>query len=181
MSVNIGQYFPRIYNGVYETDLIIYAENTMFDNFYTEKEKVANNQFVLTADEAGILAFERVLGIIAHPETEDLDFRRRRIINRLSSNLPFTEASLIAIMDNLVGVGMWSYEIDFNTYLLTIISLVPGENWLNELRITLNKIIPANMTMTVDIMHTTYRELKPYTYGFLGQFSYAEIRKGDVF
>ena len=42
------------------------------------------NQYIPIADEDGIKVYEDQIGIIAKPATEDLAFRRRRLLNRYS-------------------------------------------------------------------------------------------------
>lgn len=124
---------------------LIVAEDSILDTAEAEKKNVENNQFVITANEYGIEQYENMLGIIPNPATEPLQFRRDRIINRLSMTPPFTFRFLKKKLDEIIGVGKWKAYIDFSTYTLYVESSASNQIWFEEIIITMSNLKPANI------------------------------------
>lgn len=124
---------------------LIVAEDSILDTAEVEKKNVENNQFVITANEYGIEQYENMLGIIPNPSTEPLQFRRDRIINRLSMTPPFTFKFLKKKLDEIIGVGKWKAYIDFSTYTLYVESSANNQIWFEEIVITMSNLKPANI------------------------------------
>jgi hypothetical protein len=142
---DIKQYLPNIYDAILEFEGLIASENTLFDNLDTETEKVRDNQYVLTADIDGIIAYEKMLNIIPKPTTETIEFRRQRIINRLSMVPPFTFRFLKQRLDEIIGVDRYTASIDYPNYTLYIESSAENQEWFHEILVTVTKLKPANI------------------------------------
>lgn len=152
---NLGKYFPRIYDDIKESDALIGSENKMFEMMAKHLNIVTDNQYVLTATEWGIKKYEDMLGIIVDPETEDLEFRRQRILNRLTMNPPYTSVFLRQKLDEILGVGNYRLLISNGTnletgdvvpeYTFIVESAAENLQWYEELAITIGKIKPANL------------------------------------
>jgi hypothetical protein len=117
----------------------------LFDNLDTETEKVRDNQYVLTADIDGIIAYEKMLNITPKPATETIEFRRQRIINRLSMVPPFTFRFLKQRLDEIIGVDRYIASIDYPNYTLYIESSAENQEWFHEIFVTITKLKPANI------------------------------------
>lgn len=141
----LDSFVPSIYKDVVEMDDIINAEQAEMDVARQEMYTAFANTFVLTADELGITMFENMLSIVANPQTEDLEFRRQRILNRLSMMPPFTFRFLKNKLDEIIGPGAWLAYIDFDNYTLYIQSSADNQNWYSEMEFTINRIKPCNM------------------------------------
>lgn len=124
---------------------IINSANIKIKQLNDELQKAFFNNFVLSADENGIRNYERILNIIPDPLLESLEFRKGRVINRLSMSPPFTEACLRQVLSSILGESNWSYDIDYRKFTFDIYSLIPGRNWSIEISRTLDIIIPANI------------------------------------
>ena len=142
---NLKIYLPRIYKNILEFDNLMEIENELFNKLNLETNKVKNNQYILTADLDGIIMYEKMLGIIANPATEDIEFRRNRIINRISMTLPFTFRFLKKKLDEIIGVGKWEAYMDYANYTLYIESSAVNQTWFHEILVTVNKLKPANI------------------------------------
>ena len=142
---NVGKYFPTIYSGVRETEELALAENPLFDKAIFELDRLWANKFILTAGVDGIEDFEALLGILANPELEDLEFRRARVLHRWSLTSPFTMPYLRMKLDELLGVGNWSYELHFNEYELVIEAPAIDPAWGHEISVMVTAIKPANI------------------------------------
>ena len=124
---------------------LIAVEDNILDEAENEKKNLEDNQYVLTANEYGIEQYEDMLDIIPNPAVETLQFRRDRIINRLSMTPPFTFRFLKKKLDEIIGVGKWKAYIDFSTYTLYVESSANNQIWFEEILITMTNLKPANI------------------------------------
>lgn len=144
----LNSFVPTVYKDVVEMDDIINAQQMHMDTAKHEMHRAFANTFVLTADMTGITMFEQMLSIVANPNTEDLEFRRQRVLNRLSMSPPFTYRFLKQRLDEIIGPGMWTASIDFDSYTLFVQASASNQNWYTEMEFTINRIKPCNMVFT---------------------------------
>lgn len=154
LNRRLRSFLPNVYNGIVEMDSIVDSEEQIMDVARTEMSTAFYNTFVLTADEDGIYMFEKMLSIVADPDKEDLEFRRQRLLNRLSISPPFTFRFLKQRLDETIGKDKWSAYIDFDNYSIYIESSANNQNWYSEIEFTLNRIKPCNMIF-VNVPRTT--------------------------
>ena len=141
----LSSFVPSVYEGIVEIGDIINSEEKVMDITRRELSSAFANTFVLTADESGIVLFEEMLNIVANSKSEDLEFRRQRIMNRLSMSPPFTFRFLKQKLDEIIGVGAYSVYIDFPNYTLYVESSAADQNWYSEIEFTINRIKPCNL------------------------------------
>lgn len=137
--------FPSVYNGVLEISVLSETDDVLLDQALAKLERAQLNQFILTADEETISVYEKMFSILANPTTETLQFRRERILNRMSLQPPFTMRWLQNKLDGIIGVGKWNAYVDYANRTLYVESFVVNQQWFNELRITINRIKPCNL------------------------------------
>ena len=137
--------FPSVYNGILEISVLSETDDVLLDRALAKLERAQLNQFILTADEETISVYEKMFSILANPTTETLQFRRERILNRMSLQPPFTMRWLQNKLDEIIGVGKWNAYVDYANRTLYIESFVVNQQWFNELRITINRIKPCNL------------------------------------
>lgn len=142
---NPKQYLPWIYNNIRETDELMETERRSLDELNGIIDKWWANQYIPIADEDGIKVYEDQIGIIANPATENLEFRRRRLLNRYSLQPPFTMWYLRIKLDEIIGVGKWNAWVDNEAFTLYIESSAENQNWFTEVSLTINSIKPANI------------------------------------
>lgn len=146
MSVNLMQYLPRYYDGSYEMEELTKAEDYLFDNFFIpELDALAYNQFIKTADENTVYAFERMIGITANPVTESIEFRRERLLNRFSIKLPYSLKFLTNRLDAIIGKDKYTMTMDYDNYTLTVEASAADQVWYEEISIMINSTKPANI------------------------------------
>lgn len=137
--------FPSVYDGVLEISVLSETDDVLLDQALAKLERTQLNQFILTADEETISVYEKMFSILANPTTETLQFRRERILNRMSLQPPFTMRWLQNKLDGIIGVGKWNAYVDYANRTLYVESFVVNQQWFNELRITINRIKPCNL------------------------------------
>lgn len=134
---------PPWYRRILDYQQICETEQTEFETIYNTLNVVNQNLFLQTMDEGAVSEWEKIFGITADPETETLDFRRARIINRLSMQPPYTLGFLYQKLDELIGKGRWEVNVDYPNYTLYIKSSAINQSYAIEVAYTVNHIKPA--------------------------------------
>lgn len=173
MRSNIGSLYPTIYNGVLETDILTEIEDKQFNKYFEHMDTARRNQFVQTADVQGIEDTERIYRIRANPQTEDLDFRRQRLLLRMQTAPPFTMPFLRERLDKIIGVGKYrawltmgernyilgSWQLGRKSfresaYTLNVSAVTPDTNWYHEVHVLIGRIKPGNIIFSFFPMMT---------------------------
>lgn len=136
---------PPWYAEVLDYQQICQTEEQQFEALAGEITAVAQNFFFQTMDVGAVQQWEQILGIVANPATETLDFRRARLINRISTKPPFTLQFLYQKLDELIGPGQWNVRMDYPNYTLYIESYAQDQSYATELAITIGRIKPAHI------------------------------------
>lgn len=145
VNTNIIDYLPYWFRDILEYQEICETESEQLAALADEMHAVADNFFFQTMDESAVNMWEQVLGIVPNPQTEDLDFRRFRVLNRLTTKPPFTLGFLYQKLDELIGKGLWTVTVDYPNYTLYIESSSANQNYFTEVAYTINKIKPAHI------------------------------------
>ena len=133
------------YDEPIEAKYIRQATKKLLDVFFYEQKRLQNNQFILTADEAGIGQLEKQFDIIPNLSQEDLDFRRQRLLNRNTIKPPFTLEYLEDKLDGLLGDGSYKVVMDYPHYAMDIELGLDDAQMYNEIALTIASIKPANI------------------------------------
>lgn len=145
VNSNIIDYLPYWFRDILEYQKICQTESEQLAAVADEMHAVADNFFFQTMDETAVNMWEQVLGIVPNPQTEDLDFRRFRVLNRLTTKPPFTLGFLYQKLDELIGPGLWTVTVDYPNYTIYIESSSKNQNYFTEVAYTINKIKPAHI------------------------------------
>ena len=158
------------YNDQLEAKYIRQAGQKMWRLYADEIHRLSINQFILTADEQGIAAYEERLGILPDLATEDLEFRRLRLLNRNQTKPPFTLEYLQERLDDLLGESGYLLTMDYPNYTwirqhktLTM-RIGAATQTGTELRIypILNDELTAQTTLPITIYCATGAQLSIY-------------------
>ena len=124
---------------------LINAEQLSFDAVADEIIAVADNFFFQTMDESAVSQWEQIFHISPNPSIETLEFRRTRVMNRISSNPPYTLGFLYQKLDELIGPNQWTVTVDYPNYTLYIESSALNQSYATEVAFTINRIKPAHI------------------------------------
>lgn len=133
------------YRKVLDYQEICRTEQACFDALAELINQVADNFFFQTMDEATVAQWESVFRIIPDPVRETLEFRRKRVLNRISLKTPFTLGFLYQKLDELIGPGLWKVTVDYPNYTLYIESSGKDQAYASEVAFTVGKIKPAHI------------------------------------
>lgn len=127
-----------------EAKYIRQTNKKLLDVFFYELERLRQNQYILTADAKGIEEFEKQFSIIPNPSTEDIEFRRLRLINRNTTKPPFTLEYLEQKLDGLLDGG-YKVDMDYPNYALNLELGLDDARLYSEIAVTVGSIKPANI------------------------------------
>lgn len=144
MPNRISKLQPHYERDVFEFKEIARVESEQLDSVKNQFNKILNNQFVITADSDGVAMFESLYGII--PEDSDsLEFRKERVLNRIQSQPPFTIRYLEQQLDKIIGKGKYTVEMNYDKYTLIINSAAENQAYAQEVAVIVGKVKPANI------------------------------------
>lgn len=127
-------------------------EQQEFDLLQIKLDEYWADQFAISSNKRGIERYERIVEVRANRALEDDDFRKRRIVNRLTTLPPFSMPFLRAKLNEIVGVDQWQLLMDYDNYNLIIKVYRTDRNWYNELKITLEAVKPCNIGMELNTL-----------------------------
>ena len=136
---------PPWYREVLDYQQICQTEEAQFELLAQELTGVADNFFFQTMDEGTVRQWEQIFQITPNPGTESLDFRRARVLNRITTKPPFTLGFLYQKLDELIGPGEWTVNVDYPNYTLYIESSAENQQYATEVAFTINRIKPAHI------------------------------------
>ncbi len=145
VNSDIIDYLPDWFKRIADFGEICATETEQFEALAEAIHGVADNFFFQTMDEGAVLMWERIFGIVPNPSVEALQFRRLRVLNRLSTKPPFTLGFLYQKLDELIGVGQWTVTVDYPNYTLYIESSSENQQYYSEVLYTINRIKPAHI------------------------------------
>lgn len=154
----VARNLPDIYDDIKETDELTETVAIELDELDIACKRVEVEQFIMTSTEKFIRLRERGFDIRADPSIESLDFRRRRIIARQSTQLPITQLKVREILTDLVGHSNFDERLDVENCETLFVFEATDAVMDREIDITLERIIPLNMGMKLarQLSNTTY-------------------------
>lgn len=145
LDADLLELLPLWYREILDYQEICKTEQAQFELLAGEIRGVADNFFVQTMDGRAVSEWEKIFGIIPNPAVETLEFRRARILNRISTRPPFTLGFLYQKLDELIGPGQWTVTVDYPNYTLYIESSAENQSYASEVAYTIGKIKPAHI------------------------------------
>ena len=136
---------PPWYREILDYQEICQTEEAQLDTLAAEITSVADNFFFQTMDAAAVSQWEQIFGIVPNLSTEDLSFRRARLLNRISTRPPYTLGFLYQKLDELIGPGAWQVTVDYPNYTLYVESSAQNQQYATEVAYTIGRIKPAHI------------------------------------
>lgn len=136
---------PSWYREVLDYQQICQTEQEQMQALAQEIGAVADNFFFQTMDAGSVAQWEQIFKIVPDPVAETLAFRQTRLLNRISTRPPFTIWFLYQKLDELIGLGQWTVNVDYPNYTLYIESSAENQQYATEVAYTVNAIKPAHI------------------------------------
>jgi len=147
-TVHVERYYPDVLANAKEFKTIAAAENPEFKKVWKAIWKQFLNTFVYSLDEDGAARWESMLKLYP-ASTDTLDTRRKRILSKINSSLPYTERSLQNMLDGIYGAGNIEVSIAYNKYIVWLDTMAALLLKSARIRTFARAIVPANMTIGI--------------------------------
>ena len=177
-SNTVFRFAPDIYENN-ETMLAVYNSQSIEINNYTAIiQRVFLNNLVKYCDLEGIRRFEALFYIQADEENETLDYRKARIIQKFTIQLPYTKIFLRNMLNEIFGEENIDIDIAYNDYELRIgienVEQAIIDETFRQLR---QEFVPANIGLTPMVY-------EPYMHRYLKKYytheQMAELTQGEL-
>jgi hypothetical protein len=120
------------------------AVDPFSENVMAHMEQSYYNQFVSLSDEETLHRYEKLFELIPKPE-ESLDFRKNRLLAKFALKQPITMNMLLKYLEILDPEAY--VELDAAKYILSVYFKNLMQNALEEQKVFLRRIIPANLML----------------------------------
>lgn len=137
---------PPWYRAVLDYQVICNAEAQQLVLAAASALAISQDFYFQTMGVSGVEMWEQIFYITPNPYTESLQFRRARVLNRISMRPPFTLGFLYQKLDEIIGPGQWTVIVDYPNYSLTIEAGAEDKNYWQELAYTITHIKPAHIS-----------------------------------
>ena len=134
-----------------------------------------NDQFISEATENGIARREEMLGITPFA-TDTMDDRRFRLFSRYMEDIPYTRKSLINMLTSLCGEDGYQLVITTGSFSVSVKVALTAKKQVDSVRELLERILPYNMTFTVDLLYNTWGQIGAYTHVQLSVYTHNQLR-----
>lgn len=172
----IQSYFPDLLKEVMEFQKLAKAENPELLFLWEEMEQVLDNQFIDTATKTGVARRERMLKITPKA-TETLEERKFRLMARYNENLPYTLRTLQSQLSILCGEKGYRLEINYGAYSLKAKLELTNKKNVEAIGEMLERIVPMNMLLTVELLYNQHQELRQLTHGAMRAYTHEGLRE----
>lgn len=137
--------FVREYREIKE---ILHAEKPDLQVIAEAVERVRDCAFIMYCGDYEIGRFERMMGVFFAAD-DTLEERQARILIRWNEAPPYTIASLNEKLAAICGEDNFAVDIRYDEYRLEITVTLTHAGQVDELERLLQRIVPANMVITV--------------------------------
>lgn len=177
-TVMLENYYPNIMKQVREFQKIAEVENPEFNNTWRCIENVFSDEFVESLTANGCSRWESILKL--HPlNTDSLEVRRKRILIKINTVVPYTHRSFQNILNSIYGKDNAKINLNYNRYEFWLdlsASILPKSS---ELRSLSREIIPANLT--INVSNTQAAKLNLYAGAAMLRYTRITIRPSSGF
>lgn len=177
-DIDVGGYLPDILRNVREIKVLTAAENTVIYALWNAVEDCMNDQFISEATENGLSCREKALGITPYATDTKAD-RRFRLLAKYAENVPYTKRSLYTKLISLCGEGGFSLSIDTAKKDVTVKLALTSKKQYGVVKALLERVLPYNMTFTVQRMYNTWSLIKTLTWTQCKALTWGDIKEKE--
>lgn len=147
-DIDIRNYVPPFLLEYGEFNELYKAENPEFKILDAALDRMADNQFVDSADEAGVSRYEGILKL-KNASQYTLEERKLRINAKITDDIPYTWNVLKERLDRLCGAGKYRLELKEKIRTLVIGTHLSYQAQSEELEKIIKIMRPANMAYVI--------------------------------
>lgn len=145
-EMDLMEYLPMYMRKYREVGAALEAQEPEFVLAWKAAERTLYNEFIETADEAGISRFEGILGIVPAKD-EALELRRNRVWSLWFSRIPYTFRFFLERLIALCGESNLTVTKHFLSYRIDIQTTLEAPGQARELDRLIEMMMPCNMVV----------------------------------
>lgn len=145
IDTDLDRYLPTWYKEVAEYKELMRVESGQADLMLSSLKRVRDNFYFMHMDASAISEWENVLNIIPDLSIETIEFRRTRLLNRLSTKPPFSVRLLREKLDMFIGSGGYTLVVDGKNFTIYVEASSSDYSYAIEVSYTINSIKPAHI------------------------------------
>ena len=167
---------PPVLQQIKELAAICDLEQPHFAGVWPKIQQVLDEQYPQICGEYGLQRWEKMLGLVPSSNA-DLNERRQAVLLMLNEQLPFTLARLRELLARVAPNGGYELELLPEEYLLRLRLNLAEKSYLRVLRQVLERTLPANMLLELELLYNSHGQLAAYTHGQLAAWQHKTIRE----
>lgn len=171
----IIEFLPEFVQEYEEIRVLTSTEQIEFNSLWSEHEKAVQNSFVESADEYGVKRWERIVGIVPRADAT-LDERKFAIMVKINEELPYTYRALEQKLTNLCGSTGYKIDLKPSMYSIVVKVELTAKNSFMAVKEMMEKIIPANLLVAVELIYNQYKDFIGFTHRQLTAYTHEQLR-----
>lgn len=172
----IKRYIPKVLQDNDTMDSIYSTQEDEIELLHKSSMDIFNNNFVQTSNLKGVRKYEEILKIKSDISF-DLEYRKQKILDKLTYKPPFTRQRLQSILERIWGVGNFLFEISPDKFEVIIDIETTNPSYYIEYSKIIRDVIPANLYLILSLQYTYLFLNRNYTYESLETLDYEELSK----
>lgn len=178
-TINLLSYLPNILQNSLEMQTIMETELPEIQALWNECTNCLDDQFISEATEYGIARRENMLDISPYA-TDTLEDRRLRIYARYNENIPYTRSNLKTLLESLCGENGYTLEIVTREFDVRVTVSLTVKTQAETIRDTMERILPYNMTFSVELKYNKWEQMIEKTWGSLAKISWSCVKEDVI-
>lgn len=172
-------YLPEFMQDIKEMQMIMNPNDKNIDKMHRNIDIILDNMFVKYATLSGIEQYESMLNIYPNI-TDSICDRKDRILAIYNEVLPFTEHTLINILNFLCGKDGYIYEISYTKLYLKIFIKLKKKQFENDIRNIVERIVPMNIFLSVSIKYNIWNDLRSISWTDASTYIWDNIKEEEL-
>lgn len=174
-NIDVLEYLPPVMRVFKENKEIAKAENPQIIKLWQAVRTGMDDQFIQTSTEYGISRRERMLNIF--PSGSDtLETRKFRLLTFYNQQAPYTRRVLRNLLTALCGENGYTLSIDAVNKIIRVRVELTVRGMFNAVQDLLERIVPANMVIDVQLRYNQYNKFSSFTHAQLAAFTHNQLR-----
>lgn len=176
---NVIEYPPPVYSDILEFKALARAYDIELKIIMDSLNSLWNNFYIDSLDDYGCSRWETILGLKTN-SSYTLEDRRFAIKVKFLGYRPYTSLKVKEILNNLLGEGNYELYLDMTKNHLSCKLNLGVKKQMNAAIDMLEKVVPLNISLSVELLYNTHAMLSRFTHGYLGGFTHQQLRE-EVF
>lgn len=179
-AYDLFKLIPDIYHNIYEYNAVFSAVASAINKFLNKLKQQKSDLYIYSDDisETGVDRLAKSMKIDVSGLTfEDKVFKIKSV---LLDKRPYNIPNVKNMLDSLCGADGYVFNLDKERCIVTVKIDLGRKNQFAAVYELLDKVVPSNMNLFVDLLYNLHGDMIDKTYGELSSMTHEQIRS-DVF